>query len=202
MPLQTPYDQLRETARSFGIDPAKYGPNDGEKLKADVIQVRAGGAIPDGKGIDIPDPPAMAGPPAQQPPPPPQQPPPQQPPHPANNQQGRAMNQAHAVVFNPPGVPDPYGNIASNQYALDKTERYIAAENRSRVDQAKDEAERQHEREMEMLKQRGLIDRLGSMQSQGQVPQKTGPMRMWDSKNKTWKYGSQVQIGGGGAQIY
>lgn len=199
MPPKLPFDQLRDTARSLGIDPNKYGPND--DLTGDVIRVRAGAMIPEGKGLDIPDPPALAGPPAQQPPPP-QQPPPQQPPHPANNQQGRAMNQAHAVVFNPPGVPDPYGNIASNQYALDKTERYIAAENKSRVDQAKDEAEREHEREMEMLKQRGLIDRLGSMQSQGQAPQKTGPMRMWDSKNKTWKYGSRVQIGGGGAQIY
>jgi len=199
MPLQTPFDQLRDTAKSLGIDPAKYGPNDDAKLKADVIQVRAGGVIPEGKGIDIPEHPALAGPPAQ--PAPPQQPPPQQPPHPANNQHGRAMNQAHAVVFAPPGIPDPYGNLSSSRYALDKTEHYIAEENKSRVDQLKDEAERQHELEMETLKQKGLIDRLGAMQGGDQYPQNSGgPLRVWDGK--TTRYGSRVTIGRDGTQVY
>jgi len=189
------FEQLHQTARSLGIDPTKYGP--GDDLQKDVIAVRAGGVIPNGKGIDIPDPPALAQPPAQ---PPPQQPPPQQQPHPANNQHGRAMNQAHAVVFAPPGIPDPFGNFASRQYANDKTEHYIAKENESRVRQINDEEERQHELDLEAMKQKGLIDRLGAMQPQGPSPQNEGgPLRVWDGK--TWKYGSRVTIGGGGTQV-
>jgi len=195
MPLQTPYDQLRETARSLGIDPSKYGPNDGAKLQADVIQVRAGGVIPKDKGIDIPDQPALAGPPAQQPPPPqPEQP------QPANNPQGRAMQQAQAVVYGNPFTQDPYGNLASQRRSLDRTEAYIAKENDSRVRQARDEAERQHERELEMIKQKGLIDRLGSMQSQGSPPSSGGPLRVFDGK--TTRYGRRVKIGRGGTEVY
>jgi hypothetical protein len=109
------------------------------------------------------------------------------------------MNQAHAVVFNPAGARDPFGNLAANQYALDKTERYISEENKSRVDQARDEAERQHEREMEMLKQKGLIDRLGSMQSQGSPSSRGGSLRVFDGK--TTRYGSRVKIGRG-TEVY
>ena len=193
-----PFEQLHQTARSLGIDPTKYGP--GDDLQKDVIAVRAGGVIPEGKGIDIPEQPALAVPQAQQPPPP-QQPPQQPPPHPANNQHGRAMNQAHAVVFAPPGIPDPFGNFASRQYANDKTEHYIAEENKSRVDQLKDEAERQHELEMETLKQKGLIDRLGAMQGGDPYSQNSGgPLRVWDGK--TTRYGNRVTIGRDGTQVY
>jgi hypothetical protein len=182
---------LEETAKRFGIDPIKVP--DRQKLTEAVIQARAGGDVPKEIALVAPEPPAApADPPPAAPPPPPA----------GNNQQARAMNQAHSVVYGAPVIdPTHMSNLMESQRSLSKTESYIAKENESRVEQLKEEAERQHEKEMLAMKQQGrdressLIDRLGKESSRG------GSLRVWDPASKSWKYGNKLQVGRGGARL-
>ena len=125
----------------------------------------------------------------------------------------RAKARAAAVVYG-----DPIAAAKARHEALvqegeatladmsRRTEEAIARENESRVRQAKDQADREHEMQMERMRQQGALERLNAIHSQQQKAPPASPgqdnsLRRWNPQTKQWEYGSRLTIGKGGTSF-
>lgn len=126
----------------------------------------------------------------------------------------RAKARAAAVVYG-----DPFAAVKARHEALvqegeDKlnemsrrTEDAIAKENESRVRQAREQQEREHEMQMEQMRHSNIIERLNTMKSitPQQQPDQSAPgapsLRWWNPDTKQFEYGTKFYSGPNGRGI-
>lgn len=126
----------------------------------------------------------------------------------------RAKARAAAVVYGDPFEAVKAQHEASVQQQQDsladmsrRTEDAIAKENDSRVQQAKEQADREHEMQMEAMRHNNIIERLNTMKSI--IPQQqhdqsapdTPSLRWWNPDTKQFEYGTKFYSGPNGRGI-
>lgn len=118
----------------------------------------------------------------------------------------RAKATAAAVVYGDPIAAAMARHEALVQEGEDtlndmsrRTEDAIAKENDSRVQQVREQDEREHEKEMERIRQQGALERLNAIHAQRQAPQSQpsegSGLRHWNPQTMQWEYGNTMTIG-------
>lgn len=135
------------------------------------------------------------------------------PPRKLNTPAKRAQAIAANVVFANPIAQAQAMHAASVQHqgavmqdSLDRTMAAIDKENYSRVDQVREERQRQHELQLESMRQQGALDRLNAMHqarsgSAGGPEGPGGGLRWWNPKTRQWEYGTRFRIDGNGPSM-